>query len=212
MTLGTKTVIFDLDETLIHCIDENDPKPTPENPKPPCDAVVPVKYNQHETVAATVYIRPGAREALLKLKQHFEIVVFTASHACYANKMIDLLDPKSEIISFRLFRESCHKTHEGVFVKDLRIIANRHLKDIVLIDNAAYSFGFQPSNGIPVLPFYTDKKDQQLASLTDFLLSIKDVYDVRPVLEQTFKMDIVSKYSNKVALVTQMLAKACGSQ
>jgi len=34
------------------------------------------------------------------------------------------------------------ETEEGVFIKDLRIIKNRKLKDIVIVDNAVYSFGF----------------------------------------------------------------------
>ena len=42
---------------------------------------------------------------------------------------------------------------EQTHVKDIRII-NRNLSDIVLVDNAAYSYAFQLDNGIPILPFY----------------------------------------------------------
>ena len=41
-------------------------------------------------------------------------------------------------------------------MKDLRIIANRSLKDMVIVDNAVYSFAFQLDNGIPIVPFYSD--------------------------------------------------------
>jgi CTD small phosphatase-like protein 2 len=34
---------------------------------------------------------------------------------------------------------------------------NRDLKDVVLVDNAAYSYSFQLDNGIPVLPYYEGK-------------------------------------------------------
>jgi CTD small phosphatase-like protein 2 len=47
-------------------------------------------------------------------------------------------------------------------VKDLRIFKNRNLKDIILVDNAGYSFGFQINNGIPIIPFYNNKKDREL--------------------------------------------------
>lgn len=40
-----------------------------------------------------------------------------------------------------------------MFVKDLRVI-NRNLSDMILIDNAAYSYSFQLDNGIPIIPFY----------------------------------------------------------
>ena len=56
-------------------------------------------------------------------------------------------------------------TEEGVYIKDLRIIKNRNLKDIVIIDNAVYSFGFQLDNGIPILPFYEDKSDEEMLHL-----------------------------------------------
>lgn len=44
-------------------------------------------------------------------------------------------------------------------IKDLRVIAGRDLKDVVLVDNAAYSFGFQLDNGIPIIPYYDNKND-----------------------------------------------------
>lgn len=85
-------------------------------------------------------------------------MVFTASHSSYANVVIDYLDPKRQYIKHRLFREHCHLTLNGEYVKDLRII-NRELKNMVLIDNAAYSYAFQPENGIPIIPYYHGDKD-----------------------------------------------------
>jgi CTD small phosphatase-like protein 2 len=43
------------------------------------------------------------------------------------------------------------ETQNGFFIKDLRIIENRELKDIIIVDNLVYSFGLQLTNGIPVL-------------------------------------------------------------
>jgi len=51
------------------------------------------------------------------------------------------------------------QTPEGVFIKDLRIFNNRNLEDILLVDNAAYSFGYQLENGVPIIPFYNNKND-----------------------------------------------------
>jgi len=50
-------------------------------------------------------------------------------------------------------------TEEGVHIKDLRVIGNRDLKDLVIVDNAAYSFGYQIDNGVPIIPFYDNKND-----------------------------------------------------
>lgn len=52
------------------------------------------------------------------------------------------IDPMGEFIDYRLYRDSCYETDEGVYIKDLRIIGNRNLNDMVIIDNAVYSFGF----------------------------------------------------------------------
>ncbi len=41
-------------------------------------------------------------------------------------------------------------------MKDLRYL-KRDLKDVVLVDNAAYSYVLQLDNGIPILPFYEGK-------------------------------------------------------
>lgn len=70
------------------------------------------------------------------------MVVFTASHKFYADVVLDHLDPTGELIQYRLYRDSCYQTQDGVYVKDLRILKNRQLKDVVIVDNAVYSFGF----------------------------------------------------------------------
>lgn len=45
-----------------------------------------------------------------------------------------------------------------MYIKDLRII-NRNLSEVVLVDNAAYSYAFQLENGIPILPYYEGAND-----------------------------------------------------
>ena len=54
------------------------------------------------------------------------------------------------------------ETKNGFFIKDLRIIANKQLKDILIVDNLAHSFGFQIENGIPILEYHNDQNDCEL--------------------------------------------------
>lgn len=108
---------------------------------------------------AGINVRPFTIETLKDLSKQFEIIVFTASHSCYAAKVLEFLDPDNSFIHHRLYREQCITSEEGVHIKDLRVIEDRDLKDIVLVDNAAYSFGYQIDNGIPVIPFYDNKSD-----------------------------------------------------
>lgn len=52
------------------------------------------------------------------------------------------------------------------------MIGDRPLHDICLVDNALYSFYFQLENGIPILPFYSNKKDSELLKLCAWLLDL----------------------------------------
>ena len=90
---------------------------------------------------AGINIRPYCKLILQEMSKLFEVMVFTASHACYANVVLDYLDPNHQYIQHRLYRDSCIQTDEGFYVKDLRVI-NRPLSDMLIVDNASYSFAF----------------------------------------------------------------------
>lgn len=45
------------------------------------------------------------------------------------------------------------------------------------MDNAAYSYGFQTDNGIPIIPYYDNKKDTELKTLSTLLRSVHDRKD-----------------------------------
>lgn len=128
----------------------------------------------------------------MNLSKNFEVIVFTASHSCYANVVLDYLDPEGKYVHHRLFREHCYATPEGMHVKDLRVL-DRDLNNVVLVDNAAYSYAYQIENGIPILPFYHGNTDYELKALESYLQSmlIKDMKDVN---KNSFKLHLYEKY------------------
>lgn len=67
-----KTIVFDLDETLIHCV---------ENPDIDLPQVsIDIKFHDEpEPVKAGINIRPGALDCLKHANRYFQVVVFTAS-------------------------------------------------------------------------------------------------------------------------------------
>jgi len=195
-TIDKKTIIFDLDETLIHCN---------ENTSMPCDVILPIKFPNGDIIEAGINIRPYTMELLEELSKYYEIIVFTASHSCYANVALDYLDPENKYIHHRLFREHCITTEEGLYIKDLRILANRDLKDVVIVDNAVYSFGYQLENGIPIIPFYFNKKDQELKSLLSFLKSFYFAKDVREINKKTFKLSLYADIESQEELLSRIL-------
>jgi CTD small phosphatase-like protein 2 len=135
-----------------------------------------------------VNIRPYAVDFIREMSKLYEVVVFTASHACYANVVLDYIDPMKQYISHRLFREKCLQSDSGVYIKDLRILAERNMNEVVLVDNASYSFGFQIDNGIPIIPFYNSKEDTELLSLWGYLEQLERETDVRTMNRRHFKL------------------------
>jgi CTD small phosphatase-like protein 2 len=140
-------------------------------------------------------IRPYTRECLEMVNKDFEVVVFTASHKWYADVILDYIDPERKLIQHRLYRDRCIKTTDNVYIKDLRVFKNRDMKDMILVDNAVYSFGAQLSNGIPITPFKDDKDDREFICLMNYIRMIKEVDDFRVANREAFKMEQVYQFN-----------------
>lgn len=173
-----KTLIFDLDETLVHCCEDQSASTA--------DVYLPVVFPTGEVVQAGINIRPYVKECLTAANRDFEVIVFTASHRCYADVVLNYLDPGSQLVHHRLYRENCVQVN-GVFFKDLRVI-NRSLADLVIVDNAAYSFAFQLDNGIPIISWRDDRHDQELRNLIDYMKSLAEERDCRLLNARTFHL------------------------
>jgi CTD small phosphatase-like protein 2 len=97
------------------------------------------------------------------------------------------LDPTGELIHHRLYREHCYISPEGYLVKDLRILG-RQLANVLLVDNAAYSYAFQLDNGVPVLPYFQGKNDYELVALESYLLSLVNEPELRAYNRKLFQL------------------------
>ncbi|CAE7798336.1 ctdspl2 [Symbiodinium sp. KB8] len=152
--------VLDLDETLVHCSVEKIPD---------ADLQFPVLFNGIEY---EVYVRkrPFLDRFLAAVAQKFEVIIFTASQQVYAERLLDLLDPKRQYISHRLFRDSCLNV-EGNFLKDLTVV-NRDLRKAVLVDNSPHAFGYQIDNGIPIESWFEDKNDKEVCAVVSPVVSI----------------------------------------
>lgn len=62
------------------------------------------------------------------------------------------------------------------------------LRDILLIDNNIYSFGFQLENGIPILDFMGDRKDTELRKVMQTLHHLKGFENLPFENEKIFKL------------------------
>lgn len=109
---------------------------------------------------------------VLQVGPRFEVVVFTASLAKYADPLLDLMD-KAGLVRWRLFRESCCP-YEGNYVKDLNCLG-RDLSSTIIVDNSPHSYIFQPANAVPIGTFIDDMEDQELLELLPQLLQVGEL-------------------------------------
>lgn len=168
---GMKCLVLDLDETLVH----SSFKPIPD---PDFNIEIELEGSIHR-----VYVRkrPGVDFFLQEVGKKFEIVIFTASLAKYADPLLDVLD-KDNVVQFRLFREACVQ-HFGNYVKDLTHLG-RGLENSIIVDNSPFSYMFQPDNAIPITSWFNDKSDRQLYDLLPFLDTLDKCEDVVSVLKR----------------------------
>jgi len=169
--VNKKTLVLDLDETLVH---------SSFTYIPDADFIIEIEL---DGAIYKVYVRkrPGVDEFMKAVAKKFEVVIFTASLAKYADPLLDILD-KDRVVSKRLFREACVQ-HYGNYVKDLSLLG-RKMENSIIIDNSPFSYMFQPDNAIPITSWFNDKADRQLYELLPFLDSLVDIEDVSTVLSQ----------------------------
>ena len=169
--INKKTLILDLDETLVH----SSFTPFQKN-----DIILDVDF---EGIINKIYVlvRPYAEEFLKNVSQLFEIVIFTASISKYASPLLDILD-KGKNIKFRLYREHC-TYFNGIFIKNLKRL-NRNLKDIIIVDNSPFAYAFDPENGLPIKSWYDDPDDIELKKIEPLIIFLSKVKDVRKYIDK----------------------------
>jgi len=167
--VGRKTLVLDLDETLVH----SSFKPVPDP-----DYVVPIEIDGN-THHVYVLKRPHVDKFLTEMGKLYEVVLFTASLSKYADPVTDLLDPQ-RVCRHRLFREHC-VFHHGSYVKDLSRLG-RDLTQTIIVDNSPMSYSFHPENAVPCKSWFDDRSDTELNDLIPFFKKLDTVRNVCEVL------------------------------
>jgi Dullard-like phosphatase family protein len=165
----TYTLVLDLDETLVHYIEEES--------------------------RAYVQVRPYADYFLNEMSKYFELVIFTAAAEDYADIVLNELD-KNKVINYKLYRKHTEQIN-GVFIKDLSKLG-RDLSKILIVDNNKDNFSLQPENGLHICSFIGDQNDDELYSLSGDLMKIIDSKkkDIRPVVKE-ISMIMKKRYESK---------------
>lgn len=167
------TLVLDLDETLVRSTMEPRPDAT-------YDMSISVHID-HLPVRFYVKKRPYLDVFLRNVSLWFEVIVFTASLAAYADPLLDRID-HLHVIQKRYYREHCTVNKAGRHVKDLSRL-DRNLSRLVIIDNTPYAYSMHEANAVPISSFNEDCiGDDKLLTLLPFLEAIHGLQDVRSVL------------------------------
>ena len=179
---GRKTLILDLDETLVH---SSTKKGFPNKKNIILNLKIKnIKYK------IFVIIRPFFEKFLYEMSHCYDLYIFTASISNYAKPLIEIID-KNKVIIQVLTRDNCLKV-KGVPLKDLSIF-NKDLKDIIIIDNNPVSYALHKNNGIPILTWIDNPNDNELLKLIPILKYMSKVKDVRPIINK-----ILNKSKNEI--------------
>ncbi|KAL4443813.1 hypothetical protein ABPG75_011550 [Micractinium tetrahymenae] len=171
-----KTLVLDLDETLVHSTLDGYCRP---------DFTFPVEVGSM-THMVSVRQRPHLHTFLERVAQLYEVVVFTASQRVYAEQLLNIVDPQRRLVRHRVYRESC-VFWEGNYLKDLTVLG-RDLAHTIIVDNSPQAFGFQLDNGIPIESWYDDDRDEELLKLIPFLEKVAHAEDVRPHIQKRYRL------------------------
>ena len=136
------TLILDLDETLIYLknkinISDND------------------KFLNNPFASSILILRPGLIDFLKKMKQIYELIIFSSGTLDYIMPIIKIIEKKGKFFEYILYRKHISFLKNGEYYKDLSLL-NRNLKNVIIVDDMAKNFVLHKSNGICIKPFKGD--------------------------------------------------------
>ena len=160
------TLVLDLDETLIS-----------------------FKLEPGEENKGIIRFRPYLDSFLQKVKEKYEIIVFTSGTKDYADPLEDAIEQEGDYFDARLYRQHTIAYRKDI-VKDISRIG-RPLDKICIVENMPQNYRLQKENGILIKSFYgEDIYDTALASLGEILMKIANEFnDVRKG---------IAKYKNEI--------------
>lgn len=153
-----KTLILDLDETLIHSLSKGGRMSSGHmvevklaNPvSMPVASIDNTQHNQqitaqaytqsHHPILYYVHKRPHCDDFLRKVCKWYKLVIFTASVQEYADPVIDWLEQERKFFHARYYRQHC-TLRNGAYVKDLSSV-EPDLSRVMILDNSPLSYIF----------------------------------------------------------------------
>lgn len=141
--LAQKTLVIDLDETLIHSLAKGGRMSSGHMVEVKLNATVGyggATIGPQHPILYYVHKRPHCDDFLRKVSKWYNLVVFTASVQEYADPVIDWLEQERKYFSGRYYRQHC-TFRNGAYIKDLSSV-EPDLSKVMILDNSPLSYIF----------------------------------------------------------------------
>lgn len=163
-------VIFDLDETLIHSSRKALAKKE--------DFMIGEFY---------VYKRPYLDSLLINLSEYFSFAIWSSGTKFYVDSVMEKLTSSGIKFEFNFSREKCtlrfdQEYHDHFYAKKLEKVEKLGFSKarMLIIEDIPKNVTFNYGNAILVKQ-YIGNDDNELEALCNYLISLKDIMDVRPI-------------------------------
>ncbi|XP_034668260.1 CTD nuclear envelope phosphatase 1 homolog [Drosophila subobscura] len=188
-----KTLILDMDETLITSVmikEDGTPPPTKKckSKNVPCD----FEFLLQDDTRVKVYKRPFMDYFLDRVSVWYDIIIFTAGTEAYATPILDYLDGGRNILTQRLFRDSCVNVY-GFNAKFVSLVCP-DMANVILLDNSISECSFNVNNAIPITDYVIGDWDNKLLNILPFLDALRFVQDVRSILKRCKVLNAPSSF------------------
>ncbi len=182
--LYRKTLILDLDETLIHSLLQESRIQIGASQSQM--RMIEVKLDNNSSRIYHVYKRPYCDEFLKQVSQWYNLVIFTASLKQYADPIIDWLEGEGTQFTKRLYRNDCNlisylSPRNKNYVKDISTV-EPDLSKVIIVDDSLKTCTMNKDNSIRIKGWFNDHTDSELLNLIPILKGLNHVTDVRPLL------------------------------
>lgn len=184
-------LILDLDETLIYSTPKYSYK----------EQIYDFLIEEHYYVKK----RPYVDTFLKNMSEHFELGVWTASTRDYATEIVNQLFIKNnlQLVLFHS-REKCTKQEysrslydsfpQNYYIKDLKKIKKQfNLDKVLIVDDLPIGLQRNYGNLIKIEAYKGDEFDAELEHLEDYLLSIKDLDNLRAIEKRNWCQNMIKE-------------------
>lgn len=165
-------VVFDLDNTLIHCHTQ---KPSKK------ESIKQITIDGHEY---WIELRKGMKESLNRLKNHYRLVLYTASQDNYVNEIMKVFEQENISFNEIYSRNNC-ELKDGKLYKNIDIVGKNKKRIVCIDDNPRV---WNEMDNVYSCRKYYGGSDDEFVKIESLISSCNYNDDVRDVIyEYTFR-------------------------